>query len=90
MIEVNISGEIQSFPVSLQAAETFVVQCNVGVVQANPMATVRAHCTIDGYSSWFGPIQIPEFSSIVLFLMLLLVTALTLASIRKAGLNNHG
>lgn len=83
-IEVNVSGNIQSFPVSLQPETIFTVPCDLGPIEGTPMATVRAHCTFDGYSlSWYGPIQIPEFLHSILLLILLSVASFTIVILRK-------
>lgn len=86
-IEVNVSGNIQSFPVDIQPETVFIISCDLGPIEGTPMATVRAHCTVDGYSlSWYGPIQIPEFLHSMLLLVLLSVASITIIILRKTKL----
>jgi hypothetical protein len=88
-VEVNVSGSILSFPVAVQTTETFVIQCDLGQIQTNITASVRAHCTVDGYCEWYGPIQIPEFSPTITLLMLLLVASFAVTGLCKSRLGNH-
>jgi hypothetical protein len=60
-IEVDIDGTITSYPVS-QSSTTFTAQINLGQISGNPPARARAHCTIDGWSSWSSQQTIPELS----------------------------
>jgi uncharacterized membrane protein YozB (DUF420 family) len=65
-------------PQPLSPDSTFNVTYDVGPVAGNPTATVRAHCTVDGWSNvnWSGPI--PEFQTMALVLLLLVVSLATL------------
>jgi len=82
-IEVDVSGNIQSFPVEVQPTTTFTIPCNLGPIEGTPSAKVRAHCTVDGWNSWSEPFQIPEFSLPILLLTLTLVTSLAIFTFRK-------
>jgi len=86
-IEVDISGDIQSFPVGVQPTTTFIIPCNLGPIEGTPSARVRAHCTVDGYNSWSEPFQVPEFSLPVLLLTLVLITSLAIFVLRKTKSN---
>ncbi len=78
-IEVYLNGDNRVFPVDYRPETTFVVSCDLGVVETQKNATIRAHCNIDLYSQPYGPILVPEFSFILA--SFLLVTAMSLALI---------
>jgi desulfoferrodoxin (superoxide reductase-like protein) len=84
-IEVNVDGDTQTFPVNFRPETTFIVHCNLGAISGTPTATVRAHRNIDGYGSWYGPVQIPEFQNPLLLLTLLFTILLVAIILRKAG-----
>lgn len=88
VIEVDVDGNIQSFPVE-QPTTTFTTPCNLGPIEGTPSARARAHCTVDGWSSWSEPIQIPEFSLSVLLLTLTLVTLFAVSVFRKIKLDTR-
>ena len=88
-IKVDVEGNIQTFPVEVQPTETFTIPCNLGPIEGTPSATVRAHCTVDGWSEVYGPIEIPEFSLPVLLLTLTLVTLLVVFVFRKIRSDVH-
>lgn len=76
-VEVDLSGDNRIFSVAYRPETTFVVQCDLGIVESPTNATIRAHCNIDGYSlSLYGPILVPEFS-FMLLLLLMTTTSLT-------------
>jgi hypothetical protein len=69
-VEVDLSGDNRIFPVAFRPETTFVVQCDLGIVESPTNATIRAHCIIDGYSlSLYEPILVPEFSFSLLHLL---------------------
>jgi hypothetical protein len=80
--QVTFSGTVHNFTVPVQSAQTFTISCNVGVVQGTPTATVRANCTVNGWSSSHD-IQIPEFSLPLLPLTLALSTSVAVFTIRR-------
>ena len=83
-IEVNISGDNRIFPVASRPETTFVVQCDLGIIEAPTNATVRAHCNIDGYSlSLYGPMLVPEFSSMLLLPLFMIATLLAVIVYRR-------
>jgi hypothetical protein len=82
-IQVDIGGNVQNFPVDLQSGTTFVVSCDVGAIGGTPTAMVQAHCSVDGWGPTFGPVQVPEFSTLVLMLMLVLSTSLVTWAFRR-------
>jgi hypothetical protein len=88
-IEVDVNGAVQSFQVAVQPTTTFTIPCNLGPIEGTPSATVRAHCTLHGWSSWYGPLEIPEFSLLVLLLTLTLVTSLAVFAFRKIRSEAH-
>jgi len=89
MIEVDVSGNIQSFPVEVQPTTTFTIPCNLGPIEGTPSARVRAHCTVDGWNSWSELLQIPEFSLPVLLLTLILIASLAFFALRKIKSDVH-
>lgn len=72
-IEVDVAGSVTSFPV-VQSLTTFIVQPNLGQITGTPATRVRAHCTIDGWSSWSETFQIPEFPSWIILPLFLITT----------------
>ncbi len=91
--EVNLNGDNNVFPVAYHPETTFVVQCNLGIIEAPMNAKVRAHCNIDGYSlSLYGPILVPEFPSMMLqlFTVATLLAAIVYRMKQLEGAeNNH-
>ncbi len=76
-IEVDVNGDNKIFPVTYRPETTFVVQCDLGIIESPTNATVRAHCNIDGYSlSLYGPMLVPEFSSMLLLPIFMIATLL--------------
>ena len=77
-IEVTYSSNTTSLTINPQPLEpdgTFTIDYNMGPILGTPTLTVRAHCTITGYtgsSSWTG--QIPEFQLIVFLSVFLTAT----------------
>lgn len=72
-IEADVEGSVTSFPVD-QSSTTFIAQINLGQITGTPSAIIRAHCTIDGWSSWSETFQIPELSSWIIIPLFLLAT----------------
>jgi hypothetical protein len=87
-VEVDIGGNIQTFPISQQNGTTFVVQCNLGSIEGTPLATVKAHCTIHDYSPSSDPIEIPEFSLLSFLLALSIITIVVFVVFRKMKPNS--
>ena len=86
-IEVDVSGDNRVFPVAYRPETTFVVQCDLGIIETPTNATVRVHCLIDGYSlSLYGPILVPEFSSMLLLLLFSIATLLAVTVYRRKQL----
>jgi hypothetical protein len=81
-IEVNVSGTNHVFNI-IQNTTTFTYPCNIGPIEGNPTAQVRAHCIVDFYSAWTAPIQIPEFQFPALLLTFILSTALATFALYK-------
>jgi hypothetical protein len=83
-VEVDLNGDNKIFPVAYRPETTFVVQCDLGIIEAPINATVQAHCIIDGYSvSTYGPMLVPEFSSLLFLPFFMIVTMLVVVSCRK-------
>jgi hypothetical protein len=70
-IEVDVEGSITSYTVD-QTSITFIFQTNLGQIAGTPSTRVRAHCTIDGWSSWSETFQIPEFPSWIILPLLMI------------------
>jgi hypothetical protein len=82
-IEVNVSGINHIFNI-IQNTTTFTYPCDLGIIEGTPSAIVWAHCNVDGYNeNPYGPIQIPEFSTLASLLVLALGTALAAFAYRK-------
>ncbi len=83
-VEVDLSSDNRIFPVTHRPETTFVVQCDLGIIESPTNATVRAHCNIDGYSlSLYGPILVPEFSSMLLLPLFMIATLLAVIVYRR-------
>ena len=82
-IEVSYSSNTTSFTINPQPLEpdgTFTIDYNMGPIPGTPTITVKARCTITGYtggSPWTG--QIPEFQYI--FFLSIFLTATLIATI---------
>jgi hypothetical protein len=81
-IEVDVEGSITSHPVD-QPSTTFTTQINLGQITGTPSSRVRAHCTIDGWSSWSETFQIPEFPNTAILTILLTITAIVVVFLRR-------
>lgn len=86
LIEVIIDSNTTDLTIGVQQLRpdnTFVITYDVGPVTGTPTATVRAHCTFNGWSSsnWIGPI--PEFSMMPLVLFLVTIASMTTIFLRK-------
>jgi len=79
-IQVNISGPIQtinmtdSSPADQTASSTFVIPYDMGVVSDTPAVQSQANCIIHGPSTWSTAVTVPEFSSLQLLLVLVVLT----------------
>lgn len=78
-VEVDIEGIITSYSVT-QTATTFTASINLGEINGEPSARVRAFCTVDGWSSWTNQQNIPEFSSWLLIPLFLIISVVVLVS----------
>lgn len=87
LVQVFVSGET-GFAIhdmnytSSQSTVAFVAQYDMGVITGTPAVQARARCTLDGWSIGSKPLEIPEFSSITLILVLVVV-AITLFFVRS-------
>jgi hypothetical protein len=88
-IQVDVEGSIQTFPVEVQPTTTFTIPCNLGPIQGTPSTTIKAHCTVNGWSQTHGPIEIPEFSPPALLLTLALATLSVVLVFRKISSDIH-
>ena len=83
-VQVNVSGTVQtvsmtdSSPVDQTASSTFVVPYDMGVVSNTPTVQAQANCIVHGSSSWSAVSTVPEFSSLQLVLVLVVLTAAAL------------
>ncbi len=83
-VEVDLDGDNRVFPVAYRSETAFVVQCDLGIVEAPIDAIVRAHCNIDGDSlSPYGPILVPEFPSTLALLLFMILSILSVALANK-------
>jgi hypothetical protein len=82
-VEVNVSGTIETLMVPLEPTTEFVIVFDLGSIAGTPLATIRAHCTIDEWGPSYGPIQVPEFLSPILLLALIFTTTLSVAVCRR-------
>lgn len=55
-IEANISGAIETLMVPVESTTEFTIVFDLGPINGNPSATLRAHCNIDGeFALWTHP-----------------------------------
>lgn len=86
IIEVTNGANITSLPIDpkpLEVDGTFYVDYNMGPVSGTPTITVRARCTITGYSgaeTWTG--EIPEFPSFILLSVFIISTLIACIFVR--------
>ena len=79
-IPLNVSGAFHtidmndSWPVDQTVSSTFVVPHDIGVVTDNPTVQAQAYCTVHGEGSWSTILTVPEFSSLQLILVLVILT----------------
>ena len=79
-VQVNVSGALQqisltdSSPVDQTVSSTFVVPYDMGVVTDTPTVQAQANCIVHGSSSWSAVLTVPEFSSLQLVLVLVVLT----------------
>lgn len=79
-VQVNVSGTVQtvsmtnSSPVDQTVSPTFVVPYDMGVVSDTPTVQAQANCIVHGSSSWSAVLTVPEFSSLQLVLVLVVLT----------------
>jgi hypothetical protein len=83
-VQVNVSGTVQTVsmtdtsPVDQTVSPTFVVPYDIGVVSDNPTVQAQANCIVHGSSSWSAVLTVPEFSSLQLVLILVVLTVAAL------------
>jgi hypothetical protein len=82
-IEANVSGTIETLMVPVEPTTEFTVAFDLGPINGNPSATIRAHCTYDDWGPSYGPIQVPEFLPPILLLALIFTTTLSIAVCHK-------
>ncbi len=83
MIVTNNNGTIQGFGIDPpQQSQTFNVLCDLGQVSGTPSITIRAHCNVDLDGPTYGPIQVPEFSLLLLIALTFAITLIILGSKR--------
>jgi len=79
-VQVNVSGTVQmvsmtdSSPVDQTVSSTLVVSYDMGVVSDTPTVQAQANCIVHGSSSWSAVLTVPEFSSLQLVLVLVVLT----------------
>lgn len=79
-VQVNVSDAFQamsindSSPVDQTVSSTFVVPYDIGVVSDNPTVSAQVYCIVHGSSSWSAVLTVPEFSSVQLVLILVVLT----------------
>ena len=73
-VDIDVVGSVQSITLSPQSTVIFTVQHNLGVVAGTPNVRARAHCIIHGLGSYSAPIAVPEFSTILLPIVLISLT----------------
>lgn len=84
-VEVDIDGIISSYSIT-QSSTTFTAMIDLGVINGEPIASTRVHCTVDGWSSWSIPQNIPEFSSWMIFPFFFIISIIFI-SLRKQIIN---
>ena len=83
-IPLNVSGAFHSidmndsWPVDQTVSSTFVVPYDMGVFSNNPTVQAQAYCTLHGPSPWSTVFTVPEFSSLQLVLILVVLTVAAL------------
>lgn len=82
-VEVNVSGTIETLMVPLEPTTEFVIIFDLGSIVGTPLATVRAHCTVDLWGASYGPVQVPEFLPFVLLSAMVLATAFSTGTYRR-------
>jgi hypothetical protein len=87
-IEVTWGTNITSLtmaPKPLRPDGTFTIDYNMGPVSGTPTITVRASCTVTGYSGsipWNG--QIPEFFTLALLPIFMIGTLVSMILLKRA------
>jgi desulfoferrodoxin (superoxide reductase-like protein) len=83
-VQVNVSGTVQTVsmtdlsPVDQTVSSNFVVPYDTGVVSDSPTVQAKVNCTLHGPSSWSAVFTVPEFSSLQLVLVLVVLTVAAL------------
>ena len=83
-VEVDVDGVITNYQIS-QDSTTFTAQINLGQITGNPSVRARAHCIVDGWSSWSNQVTIPEFPSWVILPLVLIATFSVIVVRKKLG-----
>jgi hypothetical protein len=76
-VDIDVAGSVQSITLSSQSTAFFTIQQNLGAVTGTPNVRARAHCTTHGWGSYSSPIVIPEFSLVLLPVILVSLTLVT-------------
>jgi len=82
-VQVEIDGVVNDLNLDPQTTDPFTVQYNMGELNSEPSIRVRAHCIVHGYGSWSTPETIPEFGSISLILIFVVLSVLTILLISR-------
>lgn len=78
IVQVDVDGEVEDINLESQSTNPFIVQYNMDEVAGEPAVQVRAHCTLHGWGSWSESLVIPEFSSIIVLVILAVLTLTTI------------
>jgi len=81
LVEVQVNGATQQFNLQPQSANPFTVELDLGAVQGTPDVRARAHCNLHGWSDWSQTIAVPEFPTVVIMALTLLVAVLASGAI---------
>jgi hypothetical protein len=76
-VDIDVAGSVQSITLSSQSTVFFTIQHNLGAVTGTPNVRARAHCTTHGWGSYSSPIVVPEFSLVLLPVILVALTLVT-------------
>ena len=85
IIEVQVNGATQQFTQQPQTTDPFTVELDLGTLQGTPEVQARAHCTIHGWSDWSQTIAVPEFPTVAVVTLTLLVTMLVFRAGNTVG-----
>lgn len=83
IVEVDVNGQVKKFDLQPQSADPFTVELNLGQIEGRPNIKARAHCSVHGWSDWFGPVQIPEFAEVGMTVFLALAASFLLIRAKR-------